>query len=61
MAEDHDPVASAAALLHRPGLVVLAGPPGCGRTTLLRRITAAVAGPVHAGRSEEHTSELQSQ
>ncbi len=39
----------AAALLHRPALVVVAGPPGCGRTTALRRIAAAVPGPVHAG------------
>ena len=44
-----DPAASAAALLHGPALVVLAGPPGCGRSTLLRRVTAAVPGPVHAG------------
>jgi DNA-binding CsgD family transcriptional regulator len=39
----------AAALLHRPGLIVLTGPPGCGRSTALRRLTAAVPGPVHAG------------
>ncbi|MCO8269607.1 LuxR C-terminal-related transcriptional regulator [Actinoplanes sp. TRM 88003] len=39
----------AAAMLQRPGLVVLTGPPGCGRTTALREITAAVPGPVHAG------------
>ncbi|GIE98769.1 LuxR C-terminal-related transcriptional regulator [Paractinoplanes rishiriensis] len=49
MAADHDLAASAAALLHRPALIVLAGPPGCGRTTLLRRITAAVPGPVLSG------------
>ena len=49
MPEDHDPVAIAAALLHRPGLVVLAGPPGCGRSTLLRRVTAALGGPAHPG------------
>jgi DNA-binding CsgD family transcriptional regulator len=44
-----DPVAAAVALLHGPALVVLAGPPGCGRSSLLRQITAAVPGPVHAG------------
>ncbi|WP_030442699.1 LuxR C-terminal-related transcriptional regulator [Actinoplanes subtropicus] len=49
MADAHDPVETAAALLHRPALVVLAGPPGCGRTTLLRRLTGLVPGPVHAG------------
>ncbi|WP_275407496.1 LuxR C-terminal-related transcriptional regulator [Paractinoplanes ferrugineus] len=50
MAEDLDPLACAAALLHRPAaLVVLAGAPGSGRTTLLRRITAAVPGPAHTG------------
>ena len=49
MAEAQDPAASAAALLHRPALVVVAGPPGCGRSTLLRRIAASVPGPVHAG------------
>ena len=36
MAEDHDLASSAAALLHRPALVVLTGPPGCGRSTMLR-------------------------
>jgi DNA-binding CsgD family transcriptional regulator len=40
-----DPVA----LLQRPALVVVTGPPGCGRSTTLREITAAVPGPVHAG------------
>jgi len=49
VAEAHDPVEAAAALLHRPALVVLAGPPGCGRTTLLRRVTELVPGPVHTG------------
>ncbi|MCU7722499.1 LuxR C-terminal-related transcriptional regulator [Actinoplanes sp. KI2] len=48
MAQAHDPV-EAAALLHRPALVVLAGPPGCGRTTLLRRVAGLAPGPVHAG------------
>jgi DNA-binding CsgD family transcriptional regulator len=36
-------------LLRGPALVVLTGPPGCGRSTALREITAAVPGPVHAG------------
>ncbi|WP_438872517.1 LuxR C-terminal-related transcriptional regulator [Paractinoplanes maris] len=36
-------------MLQRPGLVVLTGPPGSGRSTALREITAAVAGPVQAG------------
>jgi len=49
VADAHDPVEAAAALLHRPALVVLAGPPGCGRTTLLRRVADLVPGPVHAG------------
>ncbi|GIM94929.1 LuxR C-terminal-related transcriptional regulator [Paractinoplanes toevensis] len=49
MAEDLDPLASAAALLHRPALVVLTGPPGSGRTTALRRLSAEVAGPAHTG------------
>ncbi|GIF22239.1 DNA-binding CsgD family transcriptional regulator [Actinoplanes tereljensis] len=49
MAEDLDPLASAAALLHRPALIVLTGPPGSGRTTALRRLTAEVAGPAHTG------------
>ncbi|MEV4640152.1 LuxR C-terminal-related transcriptional regulator [Actinoplanes sp. NPDC049548] len=39
----------AAAHLRRPGLVVLTGAPGAGRTTLLRRVAATAAGPVHAG------------
>ncbi|WP_433717090.1 LuxR C-terminal-related transcriptional regulator [Actinoplanes sp. CA-051413] len=39
----------AAAHLHRPGLVVLTGAPGAGRSTLLRRVAAAAPGPVHAG------------
>lgn len=36
-------------LLHGPALVVLTGPPGCGRSTALREIAAAVPGPVHEG------------
>ncbi|WP_280526116.1 LuxR C-terminal-related transcriptional regulator [Couchioplanes caeruleus] len=39
----------AAAHLRRPGLVVLTGVPGAGRSTLLRRVAQAAAGPVHAG------------
>jgi hypothetical protein len=44
-----DPVAAAVALLSRPALVVVAGPPGSGRSTALQRITAAVPGPAHVG------------
>jgi DNA-binding CsgD family transcriptional regulator len=39
----------AAAMLQRPGLVVLTGPPGCGRSTAVRELAASVPGPVHAG------------
>ena len=39
----------AAAHLRRPGLVVLTGAPGAGRSTLLRRIATVAPGPVHAG------------
>ena len=35
--------------LHRPGLVVVTGPPGCGRSTTLRELTVEVTGPVYAG------------
>jgi len=45
-----DPAASAAAaLLDGPALVVLAGPPGCGRSTLLRAVTGVAPGPLFAG------------
>jgi ABC-type hemin transport system ATPase subunit len=37
------------ACLRRPGLVVLAGPPGSGRSTLLRRLAAQAPGPAHTG------------
>ncbi|MET8149691.1 LuxR C-terminal-related transcriptional regulator [Actinoplanes sp. NPDC049668] len=39
----------AAAHVRRPGLVMLTGAPGSGRSTLLRRIAAVAPGPVHAG------------
>ncbi|WP_305783338.1 LuxR C-terminal-related transcriptional regulator [Symbioplanes lichenis] len=39
----------AAAHLRRPGLVVLTGAPGAGRSTLLQAIAGAAAGPVFAG------------
>ncbi len=49
MADAHDVVTTASAWLRRPGLVIVAGPPGAGRTTLLRQITAAVPGPAFTG------------
>ncbi|GIM70605.1 LuxR C-terminal-related transcriptional regulator [Winogradskya consettensis] len=39
----------AAAHLRRPGLVVLTGAPGTGRSTLLRRIAGTAPGPVFTG------------
>ncbi|MDG4831057.1 LuxR C-terminal-related transcriptional regulator [Solwaraspora sp. WMMD1047] len=42
-------VAEASALLARPGLVVVHGGPGCGRSTVLRRLGAAFRGPVFTG------------
>jgi len=39
----------AAAHLRRPGLVVLVGAPGAGRSTLLRRVATIAPGPVHSG------------
>jgi DNA-binding CsgD family transcriptional regulator len=44
-----DDIGSAAALLHRPGLVLFTGPPGSGRSTLLRRLGATAPGPMYAG------------
>ncbi|THV33693.1 LuxR family transcriptional regulator [Glycomyces buryatensis] len=38
-----------AAALAGPGLVILSGPPGCGRTRLLQRLAGASKRPVHAG------------
>ncbi|GIE28192.1 hypothetical protein Ait01nite_012370 [Actinoplanes italicus] len=46
---DEPEQAARTALRHGPALVVLTGPPGCGRSTLLRRIAAAVGGPAHLG------------
>ncbi|WP_307830990.1 LuxR C-terminal-related transcriptional regulator [Nucisporomicrobium flavum] len=45
----HDLAGLAAAHLRRPGLVVLTGAPGSGRTTLLRRVAAAAGGTAYAG------------
>lgn len=42
-------VAAAAAYLTRPGLVVLAGPAGIGRSSALRQLAEAFRGPVFAG------------
>ncbi len=41
--------AELAGLLGAPGLVVLTGPPGSGRTTFLAALAGLVPGPVHAG------------
>ena len=49
MADAQDLTVSADAWLRRPGLVVVAGPPGCGRSTVLRRVAAGAPGPVHTG------------
>jgi DNA-binding CsgD family transcriptional regulator len=40
---------TAVARLESPGLVILAGPPGIGRSTLLSQVGAAFTGPVFAG------------
>ncbi|GGL12217.1 LuxR family transcriptional regulator [Mangrovihabitans endophyticus] len=49
MAELHDLITAATTHLRRPGLVVISGPPGCGRTSALRavagRLRTAAAGP----------------
>ena len=44
-----DVVDDARALLTRPGLVVVAGGPGSGRTTVLQRLAAGFRGPVFTG------------
>ncbi|GLW30439.1 LuxR C-terminal-related transcriptional regulator [Actinoplanes regularis] len=46
---DEPYLAASSTLRHGPALVVLTGPPGCGRSTLLQRVAAAAGGPVHAG------------
>lgn len=46
---DEPYLAASSTLRHGPALVVLTGPPGCGRSTLLQRVAAAIPGPVHAG------------
>lgn len=47
--EDASLLASVAATLAKPGLVILTGAPGAGRTTMLRRVAAGFRGPVHLG------------
>ena len=49
MAHPYDLAATAATHLRHPGLVVLTGPPGAGRSTMLRAVTAATPGPAHTG------------
>src|SRR6266540_4254752 len=44
-----DLLAAAGAYLAQPALVVITGPPGVGRSTLLRRLGAAFRGPVFSG------------
>jgi DNA-binding CsgD family transcriptional regulator len=44
-----DALHAMAAALAGPGLVVVTGPPGCGRTRLLDRLAQASKRPVHAG------------
>lgn len=44
-----DVLDEAAAILARPGLVVITGGPGCGRSTILRRLGEGFRGPVFAG------------
>jgi DNA-binding CsgD family transcriptional regulator len=49
VADAQDLAVSAGAWLRRPGLVVVAGPPGSGRSTVLRRVAAASPGPLYSG------------
>ncbi|GLZ79185.1 hypothetical protein Afil01_39920 [Actinorhabdospora filicis] len=50
MTGDDDAVTAAvAARLATPGLVIITGAPGAGRTTMLRRVAAGYRGPVHVG------------
>ncbi|BFU44614.1 LuxR C-terminal-related transcriptional regulator [Krasilnikovia sp. MM14-A1004] len=44
-----DLAAVAAGHLRRPGLIVVAGPPGAGRSTVLHRLAGATPGAVHTG------------
>src|SRR5438046_5306626 len=44
-----EPLVAARAALAEPGLVVLAGGPGIGRSTVLRRLAESFRGPVFAG------------
>jgi broad-specificity NMP kinase len=44
-----DLAARAAGILLRPGLVVVTGPPGAGRSTVLRRLAETARGPVYSG------------
>ncbi|HEX5595129.1 MAG TPA: LuxR C-terminal-related transcriptional regulator [Micromonosporaceae bacterium] len=46
---DQPVVRQAAALLARPGLVIITGGPGCGRSTVLRQIGEGYRGPIFAG------------
>ncbi|WP_197034634.1 LuxR C-terminal-related transcriptional regulator [Glycomyces sp. NRRL B-16210] len=48
-ADRDDALRAMAGALAGPGLVVITGPPGCGRTRLLERLARASKRPVHAG------------
>ncbi|MEV6490025.1 LuxR family transcriptional regulator, partial [Actinoplanes sp. NPDC051633] len=49
MADAYALAATAATHLQQPGLVIITGPPGAGRSSLLREIAGRFRGPVHAG------------